>query len=107
MSWFYRRAHRTGIEARLTCAPQYQRFLVEKGEAPSGSPGGCLGGKSVCFVSHRGDVFPCGYLPLIAGNIRSQNLREIWEGAELFQKLRNPDNAAGAGHEPTPTRVII
>ena len=31
---------------------------------------GCLAGTGVCFVSHRGEVFPCGYLPLEAGNIR-------------------------------------
>ena len=31
---------------------------------------GCLAGTGVCFVSHRGEVFPCGYLPVEAGNIR-------------------------------------
>ncbi len=28
---------------------------------------GCLAGTGVCFISHRGEVFPCGYLPLEAG----------------------------------------
>ena len=40
---------------------------------------GCLAGTGVCFVSHRGEVFPCGYLPVEAGNIRNQPFREIWE----------------------------
>jgi radical SAM protein with 4Fe4S-binding SPASM domain len=56
---------------------------------------GCLAGTGVCFVSHRGEVFPCGYLPLEAGNIRSQPFREIWEGAPLFAELRDPDLLGG------------
>jgi len=51
---------------------------------------GCLAGTGVCFVSHRGEVFPCGYLPLEAGNIRRQPLREIWEQSPLFATLRDP-----------------
>lgn len=50
---------------------------------------GCLAGTGVCFVSHRGEVFPCGYLPVEAGNIRRQPFREIWEGSPLFAELRD------------------
>ncbi|CAG0999598.1 hypothetical protein GPROT1_03763 [Gammaproteobacteria bacterium] len=40
-------------------------------------------------------MFPCGYLPLEAGNIRTQPFREIWEGASLFNELRNPNLLGG------------
>ncbi len=33
---------------------------------------GCLAGLHMCFVTHKGDVYPCGYLPLSAGNIRER-----------------------------------
>jgi AdoMet-dependent heme synthase len=56
---------------------------------------GCLAGTGVCFVSHRGEIFPCGYLPLEAGSIRRQSFREIWEGSPLFANLRNPDLLGG------------
>jgi radical SAM protein with 4Fe4S-binding SPASM domain len=56
---------------------------------------GCLAGTGVCFVSHRGEVFPCGYLPLEAGNIRQRPFREIWEGSPLFAALRDPDQLTG------------
>jgi radical SAM protein with 4Fe4S-binding SPASM domain len=56
---------------------------------------GCLAGTGVCFVSHRGEVFPCGYLPLEAGNIRRQPFREIWEQSPLFADLRDPDLLGG------------
>jgi len=56
---------------------------------------GCLAGTGVCFISHRGEVFPCGYLPMEAGNIRRQPFQEIWEGSPLFAELRDPDLLGG------------
>ena len=56
---------------------------------------GCLAGTGVCFVSHRGEVFPCGYLPVEAGNIRQQPFQEIWERSPLFAELRDPELLGG------------
>lgn len=57
---------------------------------------GCLAGTGVCFISHRGEVFPCGYLPVAAGDIRRQPFREIWEGSPVFADLRRfPDDGEG------------
>lgn len=56
---------------------------------------GCLAGTGVAFVSHRGEVFPCGYLPVEAGNIRHQPFREIWEKSPLFADLRDPELLGG------------
>jgi radical SAM protein with 4Fe4S-binding SPASM domain len=64
-------------------------------QAMSAMTKGCLAGTGVCFVSHRGEVFPCGYLPVEAGNIRNQSFREIWENSPLFAELRNPDLLGG------------
>lgn len=56
---------------------------------------GCLAGSGVCFISHRGEVFPCGYLPVCAGDLKHQKFAEIWEDSQVFQALRNPDNLGG------------
>ncbi|GAB4161833.1 MAG: heme b synthase [Candidatus Promineifilaceae bacterium] len=56
---------------------------------------GCLAGTGVTFISHRGEVFPCGYLPLSAGNIHKQPFQTIWEDAPLFADLRDPDRLGG------------
>jgi len=56
---------------------------------------GCLAGTGVCFISHKGEVFPCGYLPLEAGNIRRQPFREIWEQSFIFAQLRDPGLLGG------------
>jgi radical SAM protein with 4Fe4S-binding SPASM domain len=56
---------------------------------------GCLAGTGVCFVSHRGEVFPCGYLPLEAGNVRREPFQQIWEASPLFAELRDPELLTG------------
>jgi len=56
---------------------------------------GCLAGTGVAFISHRGEVFPCGYLPVEAGNIRRQPFQTIWQESELFGELRNPELLGG------------
>ena len=69
---------------------------------PGGHPGdmnamtkGCLAGTGVCFISHEGEVFPCGYLPAIAGDLRKQSFADIWINAQVFSQLRNDDNLKG------------
>ena len=56
---------------------------------------GCLAGSGVCFISHSGDVQPCGYLPLVAGNVLRTPFEEIWEKSELFISLRKPNLLTG------------
>jgi radical SAM protein with 4Fe4S-binding SPASM domain len=56
---------------------------------------GCLAGTGVCFISHQGEVYPCGYLPVLAGDLKKQSFAEIWENARVFQQLRNSDNLKG------------
>jgi radical SAM protein with 4Fe4S-binding SPASM domain len=56
---------------------------------------GCLAGTGVTFISHRGEVFPCGYLPVEAGNIRRQSFAEVWQDSPLFAELREPDLLGG------------
>ncbi len=56
---------------------------------------GCLAGTGVTFVSHRGEVFPCGYLPVEAGHIRRQGFQDIWENSPLFAELRDVELLGG------------
>jgi radical SAM protein with 4Fe4S-binding SPASM domain len=50
---------------------------------------GCLAGTGVCFISHRGEVQPCGYLPVSAGNVLETPFNDIWEKSEVFLTLRD------------------
>jgi radical SAM protein with 4Fe4S-binding SPASM domain len=56
---------------------------------------GCLAGTGVCFVSHQGEVYPCGYLPVSAGNLREEPFQKIWDHAEVFARLRHPEQLEG------------
>ena len=56
---------------------------------------GCLAGTGVCFISHEGEVYPCGYLPAMAGDLKKQSFAEIWRDSEVFLQLRDTDNLKG------------
>ena len=52
-------------------------------------------GDGFVFISLLGEVFPSGYLPLSAGNVRTQTLKEIYQESNLFKSLRNKDELKG------------
>jgi len=56
---------------------------------------GCLAGQAVCFVSHTGDVFPCGYLPVSSGNVKTTALPTIWNESPIFRDLRDDSKLEG------------
>jgi AdoMet-dependent heme synthase len=56
---------------------------------------GCLAGTGVCFISHEGEVYPCGYLPVIAGDLRKQTFSDIWENSTVFHELRDTNKLKG------------
>ena len=56
---------------------------------------GCLAGTGVCFLSHEGEVFPCGYLPALAGDLRKQSFADVWNNSVVFNQLRDDNNLKG------------
>jgi AdoMet-dependent heme synthase len=84
--------YRRSLEVQVTCAPQYARIARNSlaGSSQRRS-GGCLAGTNFVFVSRKGDVYPCGYLPIRAGNIREKKFIEIWEKSPVFMSLRKRD----------------
>lgn len=77
----------TEIEIKPTCAPQFVRVAERLGVQTRFSTG-CLAGRSYCVVTPTGEVQPCPYLPIAAGNLRTQSFSEIWHGAEVLRALR-------------------
>jgi heme b synthase len=106
LNWFYEQRERVPLQLKATCAPHYHRILRQRGkkEGKKITPKehgldamtrGCLGGISFCFISHVGQVQPCGYLELNCGNAREKSFAEIWETSEVFKNLRNIDGYKG------------
>jgi heme b synthase len=119
LNWFYEEGLSCAIQLKATCAPHYYRIFHQRrkerhGEAgisaraasvvlPAGHPPiagegeqplhamtrGCLGGSAFCFISHTGQVQPCGYLELDCGQVTGKSFAEIWNESAIFQDLRD------------------
>jgi AdoMet-dependent heme synthase len=65
------------------------------GDGIARAPRGLNDGKGFVFVSHVGEVFPSGFLPLAAGNIRKQRLADLYRDSLLFCALRDTSQLKG------------
>ncbi|MHC4618418.1 MAG: radical SAM protein [Planctomycetota bacterium] len=87
------------IELRVTCGPQFARVCSRKKlEQISGSVSGCIGGREFGFISYRGDVQPCGFLNVSAGNLvqNGYDFGRIWRESEVLGKIRDISGYEGA-----------
>ncbi len=109
LRWLLARQKEGRLFIKPTCAPQYYRLWRQDAAARAekitpathgmeAMTKGCLGGQGFAFVSYQGEVQPCGYLELVAGNIRETPFQEIWAHSELFQQLRRVDDYRGKCH---------
>ncbi len=109
LTYFDGQATERDLEIRATCAPQAQRIRRQRAEArkrkglPRGrglapSSKGCLAGGGILFVDAIGKVFPCGYLPLAAGDVRTQPLKQIVAESKLLASLRDTSKLEGRCH---------
>ena len=102
----YRLSKTASFDIKTTEAQHYRRFLLQQrvAERKAGeravtqekvtdaigrAPRGLNDGKGFVFISHTGEVFPSGFLPVSAGNIRQQPLSTIYRESPLFQGLRD------------------
>ncbi len=112
----YVTSRRMKFDIKSTEAQHYRRFLLQrrteenrKGDGlrvpamagmstPDGigrAPRGINDGKGFVFISHLGEVFPSGFLPVSAGNVRKQSLTELYCHPPLFVSLRDSANLKG------------
>ena len=86
-----REKKKSSLEIKVTCAPHFNRILLqEHSDMASSLRGrGCMAGVSFCFISHTGDLQPCGYLEVKCGNIRDSGFKKAWLESEVFNNLRD------------------
>lgn len=103
----FERLYETSLTApfdiKTTEAQHYRRYAAQRRKrdgAPmpkrSGGPmpsiarqAGINDGKGFVFVSHRGEIYPSGFLSISAGNVRTNELGDIYREAPLFLSLRD------------------
>ena len=100
-------AENAPFAVKTTAAPHYRRVLLErKGERGQAPPHGVFGkhgervndGRGFLFVSHRGEIFPSGFLPIACGNVRTSDPIEIYRHHPAFRELRDADALTGKCH---------
>jgi radical SAM protein len=109
----YSLSRTASFDIKTTEAQHYRRFVLQQrvAERKSGMGTGCgpersddaIGraprglndGKGFVFISHKGEVFPSGFLPISAGNVREQKLAEIYRESPLFRGLRDTAKLEG------------
>src|SRR5213080_343373 len=82
-----------GLLIRAKCAPHFRRILWELDPSSpllqNYAHGSCPAGKHYCRITPEGDVTPCPYMPVSAGNVRAASFAELWRGARVFDALRD------------------
>jgi radical SAM protein len=117
----YRAQKGANFLVKITEAPHYRRYVAQrerieagghasraKGDLPSQlvrtegpghtiglAPQGVNSGNGFLFISHTGDIFPSGFLPITAGNVRRDRLADVYRDSPLFRQLRRPSEYDG------------
>ena len=105
MEWLCEVARDAPFGVKTTEAPHYRRVALERDRTADGpdrpAPDGIgrrtgiTAGDGFAFVSHVGEIYPSGFLPETAGNVREASIVDIYRDSELFQSLRDPDALRG------------
>lgn len=80
--------------------PQYWPYLMERGGKSNGIWlklarqvfHGCAAGRGFVYIKANGDVWPCPFVEINAGNVREASFRKTWRESEVFVNLRNREN---------------
>jgi radical SAM protein with 4Fe4S-binding SPASM domain len=83
-----------GLLIRAKCAPHFRRILWQLNPSSpllqNYAHGSCPAGKYYCRITPEGDVTPCPYMPVSAGNLRRASFDALWREAGVFHDLREP-----------------
>jgi radical SAM protein len=120
--WLYQLSKRVPFDIKTTAGQHYRRVVIQQkmrenkgmsdadhiyyedaiNQGKTGqidglgrAPKGVNDGNGFVFISHTGDVYPSGLLPIKAGNVRTTPLAVIYRESEVFKNLRNTDKYKG------------
>ena len=98
---------------KTTEAPHYRRFVLQQHGNPLAGPThhgrkhgdgrgaghraplGVRDGNGVMFVSHIGEIYPAGFLPLVCGRFPNDSVVDVYQNHEVFRALREPSQFGG------------
>ena len=92
---------------KTTEAMHYRRYVAQRIKAEHGitenenakgvawRTAGVSDGKGFVFVSHTGEIFPSGFLPISGGNVLRDSLVDVYRNSALFRTLRDTTQRGG------------
>jgi radical SAM protein len=92
---------------KTTEAMHYRRYVAQRVKAEHGvtenenakgvawRTAGVSDGKGFVFVSHQGEIFPSGFLPVSGGNVLHDSLTDVYRHSDLFRTLRDTSQREG------------
>jgi radical SAM protein len=97
------------FDIKTTAAPHFRRVLLQdharratigvldeiSSDGVVRGPRGINDGVGFLFVSHIGEICPSGFLPVPAGNVRTDDIADVYRHSPLFTKLRDTDALGG------------
>lgn len=103
------------FEVKTTEAMHYRRYLARRQQHEPMPPAdaqrtvwrtaGVSDGRGFIFISHTGEIYPSGFLPVSAGNVRNDSLVDIYRNSSLFLSLRDPRQRQGKCGECEYTKL--
>jgi radical SAM protein len=118
-NWLYDLSQRGTFDIKATAAPMYRRVAIERRRAAQARGGaaaqpvafqgagfqyadglnrpvkGVNDGRGFLFISHLGEIMPSGFLPVSAGNVRADDVVDVYRHHPLFTALRDPAQLKG------------
>ncbi len=113
-NWLYDLSQSAAFDIKSTAAPMYRRVAIQRKRAEVNGKlvtfqgagfqyadglnrptKGVNDGNGFLFISHIGEIQPSGFLPLTAGNVRTDDIVDVYRHSKLFTDLRSPDKIKG------------
>ncbi len=102
LEWLVSLEQNVPFDIKTTEAPQYYRLRSQNGSAHASRAGAqtrsevsVWDGNGFLFVSHTGEVYPSGFLPVSIGNVRTTPLSRLYRESPVLQALRDPNRFKG------------
>ncbi len=104
--WLYGISREAPFQVKTTEAMHYRRTVIEAQQAqgrtleeiaasPAARGWGIRDGNGIVFVSHDGNVYPSGFLPLTLGNVRETSIVELYRDHPVMLDIRDPQALKG------------
>ncbi len=114
-NWLYDLSKSAPFDIKATAAPMYRRVAIQRKKTEMGSGSevtfqgagfqyadgldrptkGVNDGNGFLFISHIGEIMPSGFLPISLGNVRDDDIVQVYREHPVFRDLRDPSKLKG------------